>query len=271
MVSVGILGPLTVTVDGRDVTPSAARLRTVLAVLALSAGAPVSAGRLAAAVWDEDLPASTRRTLTVYLTRLRRLLGAASIHTGPAGYTLAVDPDRVDALRFTRLLDEAARAGDARTERKILGVALDLWRGPALADTPSAWLADVEATRLTDLRLSALDRRITLDLAEHHHDGLSAELRALTARHPLRETFWAHLITALHRTGRRAEALAAYQRLYRLLADELGIEPGPEAQAAHRRVLAAAPGRSRRRPAPHWPACPSPAPHRRNAAAPARG
>ncbi|GLZ01360.1 AfsR/SARP family transcriptional regulator [Actinoplanes sp. NBRC 103695] len=233
---VGILGPLTVTVNGRPATPSAPRLRTVLAVLALSAGRPVPLDHLAAVVWGEDLPIDTRRTVTVYLTRLRCLLGRRSIRTEPAGYTLVIDPDDVDALRFAGLVEAAAAAGPA-TERVLLGAALGLWRGPPLADVPSGWLAEVEATRLTELRLDALERRITLDLDAGTGAGLDAELRDLIARHPFREHFWAHLMTVLNRSGRRAEALAVYQRLYRLLDDELGVEPGPAARAAHREVL----------------------------------
>lgn len=237
---VGLLGPLTVTVDGRAATPSAARLRAVLAVLALSAGRPVPIGRLAAAVWGDDLPAHTRRTVTVYLTRLRNQLGHRSIRTEPAGYTLAADPADVDALRFAGLVEAAAAAGP-RAERAQLGAALLLWRGPPLVDVPSGWLAEMEAARLTELRLGALERRIALDVAAGSLTGLDAELRALTARHPYREHFWAHLMTVLHRSGRSADALAVYQRLYRLLDDELGVEPGAAVRAVHRQVLGGGP------------------------------
>jgi DNA-binding SARP family transcriptional activator len=233
-----LLGPMVVTVDGRPVAVGAARLRTLLAVLALSAGVPVSVERLAAALWGEELPANTRRTVNLYLTRLRQMLGPDLIHTHPAGYALAVEPDRVDALHFTRLLKHAAGAPG---ERRLLGEALALWRGAPLADVRSRWLADVEVTRLADLRLSALERRIELDLAGRRAGNQTAELigelQELTAAHPLREAFWALLITALHRAGRQADALAAYRRLHRLLDDQLGVEPGPAVSEAHRRVL----------------------------------
>ena len=231
-----MLGPLTVTVNGRPATPSAPRLRAVLAVLALSAGRPVPLDHLAAAVWGETPPIDTRRTVTVYLTRLRRLLGSRSIRSEAAGHTLVMDPDDVDALRFATLVGTAAAAGP-QTERALLGAALRLWRGPSLADVPSRWLADVEAARLTELRLDALERRIALDLDAGAATGLDTELRDLTARYPFREHFWAHLMTVLHRSGRRADALAVYQRLYRLLDDELGVEPGEAVRAAHRQVL----------------------------------
>ena len=233
---VAMLGPLDVTINGQPATPTAPRLRAVLAVLALSAGRPVPLDHLASAVWGDAPPIDTRRTVTVYLTRLRRLLGSRSIRSDAAGHTLAMDPDDVDALRFAALVRTAGTAAP-QTERSLLGAALRLWRGPSLVDVPSQWLAEVEAARLTELRLDALERRITLDLDAGAATGLDAELRDLTARYPFREHFWAYLMTVLHRSGRRADALAVYQRLYRLLDDELGVEPGPAAQAAHLEVL----------------------------------
>lgn len=234
---IGLLGPLTVTVDGRPVALTAARLRAVLTVLALAAGEPVSTARLAAAVWGDDPPKNTRRATQVYVTRLRRLLGPRLIRTTPTGYALAVRPDQVDAARFGGLLDAAARAAGPEAERALLVEALAMWRGDPFEGTRSAWLDEVEAARLVNQRLAALERRIELDLARHRTTGLAVELQSLTARHPLRERFWGQLMTALHHTGRRADALLAYQRLYRLLDDELGIEPNPSVREVHRRVL----------------------------------
>jgi len=234
---IGLLGPLAVTVDERPVVLTASRLRAVLMVLALAAGEPVSFERLAAAVWGDDLPKNARRTVQVYVTRLRQLLGPHLIRTVPAGYALAAEPDHVDAARFARLLDAAARAADPEAERALLVEALAIWRGEPFEGVHSTWLDEVEAARLTDKRLAALERRIELDLARHRTTELAAELQGLTARYPLRERFWGQLMTALSHTGRRADALLAYQRLYRLLADELGIEPNPSVREVHRRLL----------------------------------
>jgi DNA-binding SARP family transcriptional activator len=236
-VSIGVLGPLQVVVDGRPVALTARRLRTLLTALALSAGEPVSLDRLATVVWGESPPMDARRAVQLYVARLRRLLGRNLIRAAPGGYVLRVEPDRVDALRFVRLLGRRVAVADPHAERSLLAEALDLWRGEAFTDARSTWLDDVEATRLTDLRLAALERRIELDLALRQPADLVAELQDLTARFPLRERFWEQLMTTLHRAGRRADALAAYRRLHRLLVDEVGIEPGPSVQAVQARIL----------------------------------
>ncbi len=234
---IGLLGPLSVSVDGRPVVLAAARLRAVLTVLALSAGEPVSLERLAVAVWGDGLPKNARRAVQLYVTRLRRVLGRQLIRTVPAGYALVAEPDQVDAARFVRLLDAAAQAAGAEAERALLAEALAMWRGEPFEDVRSAWLDEVEASRLVNRRLAALERRIELDLARHRTAELAAELHSLTARYPLRERFWGQLMTALHHTGRRADALLAYRRLHRLLAEEMGIEPNPSVREVHRRVL----------------------------------
>ncbi|GLI03338.1 SARP family transcriptional regulator [Phytohabitans aurantiacus] len=234
---IAVLGPFEVSVDGRPVTLTAGRLRTVLVVLALSAGEPVTVDRLARAVWGEELPRDARRTAQLYVTRLRRRLGAEAIRTVPGGYVLDVEPDRVDAVRFTRLLDAAASATGVEAERALLVEALALWRGEPFEGARSAWLDGVEASRLVDRRLAALERRIELDLTTGRGADLVTELQSLTRLYPLRERFWGHLMTALYRAGRRADALDAYQRLYRLLTDELGIEPSQPIAEIHRGVL----------------------------------
>ncbi|MFJ8580888.1 tetratricopeptide repeat protein [Micromonospora sp. NPDC093277] len=236
---VKVLGPLSVSADGRPVAVTAGRLRTLLVALALSADEEVSVDRLAGIVWGELPPAHVRRAAQTYLTRLRKVLGPDAIVTSAAGYRLHVDPQRVDAILFERLLETAAAAGDPATERANLVQALALWRGLPFDGLRSAWLEGVESTRLTERYLAALERRIELDLDLGPGPDLVAELRELTARHPLREQLWGHLMTALYRCGRQADALAAYQQLYRLLADELGIEPGHAVQGLHRQILTA--------------------------------
>jgi DNA-binding SARP family transcriptional activator/tetratricopeptide (TPR) repeat protein len=234
---VELLGPFAVSVDGRPVALTAGRLRAMLATLALSAGEPVTPDRLAAAVWGEDLPQDARRAVQVYVARLRQALGQNVIRTVASGYVLVVKPERVDVVRFLRLLDAADDAADPEAERALLVEALALWRGEPLEGGSWAWLDGVEAQKLVDRRLATLERRIDLDLELGRTHDLVAELMGLTTRHPLRERFWGQLMTALYRTGQQAEALEVYQRLYRLLADELGIEPSAAVQQTHRQIL----------------------------------
>ncbi|WP_433364027.1 BTAD domain-containing putative transcriptional regulator [Actinoplanes sp. CA-142083] len=224
---VGVLGPLEVRLGGRPVEITTGRLRALLAVLAMTAGRPASADRLAGAIWGENLPDDARRSIRTYVTRLRTILGADAIESGPDGYLLHAE---VDALSFERLL-----------EREAVAEALALWRGEPFEGIRAVWLEDVEAPRLAERRLDAVERRIELDLAAGAPSGLIGELRDLTARHPLRETFWAQLMVALYRSGRQVEALSTYQILYRLLADEAGVEPGAHVQHLHRRMVRADP------------------------------
>ena len=234
-VSVTVLGPLTVTSRSGPVPVTAPRLRAVLATLAMSAGAAVSVERLAAAVWAERLPTDARRTVQVYVTRLRALLGRETIGTSPAGYRLRA---RVDALRFLHLAEAAAASRD---ERATLAEALALWRGSPFDGVCSDWLHGIEAPRLTERRLAVLQRRLALDVSCGRSGAVLAELRGLTARHRLHEPFWGLLMEALYCAGRQAEALAAYRDLRRILDEELGVQPGPALRDLHRSILAADP------------------------------
>ena len=235
--TVSVLGPFRVTVAGRPATVTSDRLRSVLAVLALSAGEPVSIDRLVAAVWDEDQPANARRTLQVYVTRLRAVLGHAAIRSASGGYLLDVVPDDVDALRFVRLLDAAGQACDRVMERAWLAEALALWRGTPFIDFRSTWLADVESTQFAERYLAGMERLLDIDIDAGRPGEIVAQLRVLTAQYPLRERFWAQLMLALSRAGRQAEALEAYRRVRRLLADELGVEPDQSLQRLHQVIL----------------------------------
>jgi DNA-binding SARP family transcriptional activator len=239
--TVGLLGPLAVSVGGRPVAVSAPRLRALLAVLAVSAGRSVSVDRLAVAVWDADLPGFARGAVQTYVTRLRGLLGAGLVRTSPGGYALCAEPDHVDALRFLRLLDDAAATQDAMGERALLVQALVLWRGAPFEGVRSAWLAEVEARRLTERYLAATERRIDLDLADGRAGELVPELSDLTARYPLRESLWVRLLVVLDRCGRQAEALERYEAVRVRLVEELGADPGPELQQVHADLLAGRP------------------------------
>lgn len=177
--------------------------------------------------------------LRTYLTRLRRALGAAGrlVHTEPEGYRLAASPDRVDALRFARLL----RRDDQSTEYARLVEALALWRGTPFDDVRSGWLARYESPRLVERYLAAIERRADLDLLAGRHHELVPELLDLTGRHPLRESLWRRLLVALDLGGRRAEALERYEAIRARLAEELGSDPGPELRRVHADLLAGRP------------------------------
>lgn len=236
--SVRLLGPLDVWVNELPVALTAGRLRASLAVLALSAGQIVSIDRLATAVWaDGDPPGNVRRSVQTYIARLRSTLGVASIGSAPTGYVLRAAPEQVDALRFLGLLDAAAAAPDAVAERARLADALDLWRGPPFDGVPCGWLAESTAPWLVERYLTALERRIDLDISAGRHGELVGELSELTARHPLRESLWARLLIALDRSGRRADALAQYEAIRARIATELGVDPDPALQRIYADLL----------------------------------
>ncbi|GAA2317027.1 BTAD domain-containing putative transcriptional regulator [Nonomuraea roseoviolacea subsp. roseoviolacea] len=256
-VRVGILGPLTLETSTASATVTAtasataaaagparvggARLRALLARLALDAGRSVQPATLVEALWGETEPAGHLHALQSLASRLRGVLGDPGLLTsGPAGYRLAVEPEAVDAVRFERLARAGRRAlalsrpaEAAATLREALG----LWRGPALADVREAPFAAADAERLERARLSALEDRVEADLALGTDPDLVAELESLAAAHPLRERLHAQLVRALALNGRGAEALAAYERIRGLLADSFGSDPGPRLQEAHLAVL----------------------------------
>lgn len=238
-----ILGPLEVESRGRLVPIAATKERALLSLLLLHADEPVSRDRLIDELWGESPPPTARHTLEVYVSRLRKTLAArgngAVIETRPGAYALVLDGHDVDADRFERLLAEGQTAlarGDARAADEKLVDALALWRGEVLGDVTFDGHV-VEATRLEELRLQALESRIEAELALGRHRELVGELTALVARHPLRERFRRQLMLALYRSGRQADALEEYRRARRLLVDELGIEPGAELKQLHAAIL----------------------------------
>lgn len=237
----GLLGPLEVVDRGRPLPIQSGKHRALLAGLVLRPGQIVTMDELADTVWGDTMPADPRRVLSTYVARLRRFLGNAGlIQTRPNGYVIYVTPDDTDVGRFELLLGQArdaAAAEDRDTELAILRQALALWRGEPLADVPSEKLHRTVADRLAEQRLDVLYRRVEADLGAGRHGELVAELRTLTERHPLREQFWAQLMTALYRCGRQADALEAYRRVSHLLAEELGVDPGPELRALHQAIL----------------------------------
>lgn len=181
-----LLGQLDVLVDGRPVDVPGRRPRALLAVLALAAGEPVPVESLYERVWGHDLPGDVRANLYTCVRRLRRALGESAIHNEAGRYSLRVDPEDVDAVRFTRLLDGARAVG--ADQEPLLRQALELWRGAPFGDEQlSEWLTANESRRLTERWLAAVQQRVDLDLAAGRHDGLAEELEQLTAAYPQRE------------------------------------------------------------------------------------
>jgi DNA-binding SARP family transcriptional activator len=224
--------------DGQVIALSGDRERTLLATLALGAGQPVSVSRLIDALWGEHLPATAGNTLQVHVSNLRKKLAAAgaaeNLRSVPEGYALRVGPDDIDATVFARLVDLAT--GEPAEVATRLREALSLWRGPALADVRSHFLQG-EKTRLEELRLRALERRLDAELELGRHNEVVGELEAFVHAHPLRERIRFQLMVALYRSGRQADALAVYRAGRGVLAEELGIDPSPELQALEVAIL----------------------------------
>src|SRR5215213_3893649 len=209
-----ILGPLEVSAESGPIALAGIKPRAVLAMLLLHANEPVSAERLAAALWGDDAPAAAVKTVQVHVSRLRKALAdPEAVSTTPAGYRLRVRPGELDADRFAHgvaLGRRALEAGDPQRAGIVLREALELWHGPALADLEFEPFAAAEIERLEEQRLVALEARVEADLARGSHSALVSELRQLRAGHPTRERLTVQLLLALYRCGRQAEALGVY-------------------------------------------------------------
>ena len=241
----GLLGPLRVRDGTRHVFVSAPRQRVLLAALLLSAGRVVSLDTLTETLWEDGSPAGARGALHSAVQRLRSTLGPAGaslIETRPPGYLIKAEDVGLDIREFSELATRghaAAEAGTWAEAASLLREALGRWRGEPLEDVPSQVLRNREVPPLADQRLHALAARIDADLHLGRHGEVVAELRQLIAEHPLQEQFHAQLMLSLYRAGRQADALAAYQVVRRVLADQLGIDPGPELRLLHQRILGA--------------------------------
>jgi YVTN family beta-propeller protein len=241
-----VLGPLEVVRDGVAIPLRRPRLRALLALLLLHANEVVSSDRLIDALWGDDPPRNAANALQTTISRLRKELldgnnGAGElIRTRPPGYVIEVAPDALDLTRFERLVQqgrEELRTGRAEAASSVLRDALATWRGPALADVQYQGFLLRELERLEEERVAALELRIDADLACGRHTALVGELEALAAENPYRERLRGQLMLALYRSGRQAEALAAYQEGRCLLVDELGIEPSRALQELERSIL----------------------------------
>ncbi|MFB4423030.1 BTAD domain-containing putative transcriptional regulator [Streptomyces sp. QL37] len=215
-----------------------ARLRTLLAALALRAGRPATVAGLIDDVWTDDPPQDAPGALQALVGRLRRVIGREAVAGTPGGYRLTAGPDDIDLYAFERLARRGAAeldAGAPEDAARTLRSALALWRGPALADLPG----HEHGVRAEARRLTAHQQRIEADLRRGATAGLVPELRELTAAHPYHEPLHAQLLRSLRAEGRQADALAAYEEARRAFADGLGTGPGPELTTLHRELLAA--------------------------------
>ncbi|HUH08499.1 MAG TPA: BTAD domain-containing putative transcriptional regulator, partial [Egibacteraceae bacterium] len=233
------LGSLSARRDGHRVAIGGPKQRMVLALLLMSANRAVTADRLIDGVWGDDSPPAARHTLHGYVSELRKVLGG-QLERQSGGYALRVEPDQFDVLRFEALAAEGRRLAhdDPVAAAEQLAEALGLWEGAPYADLAYEPALQGEIRRLAELRLEAVETRIEADLAAGRHQAVTGELEALTREHPFRERLWSQLILALYRSSRQAEALRAYRRIRKLLADELGLDPSPELQALEQRILA---------------------------------
>jgi DNA-binding SARP family transcriptional activator len=244
-----ILGPLEVRQEGRAVALGGSKQRALLAVLLLHPNEPLTTDRLINELWGEQAPPTAAKAVHVHVSRLRKALagagnggaGGALLVTRERGYELRLDPERLDSRRFEQLVAEGrSELADRRPQRALAALerALSLWRGEPLADLAYEPFAQPEIARLADLRVAGLELLVEAKLALNRHAELVGELEALIRDHPYRERLRGHLMVALYRCDRQAEALEAYQDARRTLVDELGIEPGDRLRELERAILA---------------------------------
>lgn len=242
----GVLGPLSVTADGAQLSLGAPKQRAVLAMLLVHRNRPVSVGALIDAVWGEAPVPAARTSIQSYISTLRRLLRSAVANpngvlaSAPPGYQLNVADADCDLGRFRAHKTagvQAASLGRFEEASAHLSAALGEWRGPVLDDLHSFAFVDAFASMLLEERVASYTARAEAEIACGRADGVIGELEALVARHPFREPLWAQLITAYYVTERQSDALGAYRRLKTALADGLGIDPGPTVNGLQQRIL----------------------------------
>jgi predicted ATPase/DNA-binding SARP family transcriptional activator len=259
-----ILGPLEVIDQGQTVRVTGPRERALLTAVLLRPGEAVSADHLIDLLWGDNAPANAPNALQAVVARVRKALGRQGkdlLVTRTPGYALAVSHDRVDAIRFQRLITQARDLlqRDPAVASDLFRQALGLWRGPALQDLAGQPLAQQEIARLEELRLAAVESRIEAELTLGRHGEVIGELQALVAAHPLRERLRGQLMLALYRTGRQADALEVYQQTRTLLDEELGVDPEPALQALHQQILRQDPSLAAPTPTTHGPGLALPA------------
>lgn len=239
-----VLGPVEIEVDEAVLPLPRRRERCLLGVLLLAPGQVVPIDRLARLLWDGEPPERARRIIHSHVSRIRALLSSAGgerhgvrLAFVGGGYRLTVDPEAVDAHRFRTLVDRAAKVATPTGRVEQLRQALDLWRGPVLADAATDWLRERLCVDLNELRLTATEELLAESLALNRHRTVLPELARLTRLHPGRERLVELHMRALYETGRRAEALDVFARVRDYLAGELGLDPGAALQDLHQAIL----------------------------------
>jgi DNA-binding SARP family transcriptional activator len=247
-----ILGPLAVVQNGAPLELGPPRQRALLALLLLHAGEALSSERIVDELWAGDPPSTARHSVQVYVANLRKVIEAGG-HRGASpevivsragGYGVVLGDHVFDAEEFDRLVADGQQrvtSGDVEGGSAALRDALDLWRGPPLADFANEEFAVRRAARLDEARLAAIEAAIDADLDLGRHAALVPELEQLVRTYPLRERMWGQLMVALYRCGRQSDALRAYQRVRDTLRDELGLEPSAELRRLESKVLEQSP------------------------------
>jgi DNA-binding SARP family transcriptional activator len=244
---VQLLGPVRAWRGEHELELGGPRRRALLGMLA-SARHAVSRGELIDGLWGQEPPASADNSVHVYIAGLRRVLEPRRPRRAPSllltavapGYRLRLEPGTLDTEVLHQHMTDARRlaGGDPAAAARSLDAALRLWQGASLSGIPGPW-ADIERARLDELRQSATADRLDIMLRLGAHHQALAELAALIRQHPLQERFHGQLMLALYRCGRQGDALAAFADARRVLADQLGIDPGPALRRLHQQILAA--------------------------------
>jgi SARP family transcriptional regulator, regulator of embCAB operon len=255
-IEVSVLGSLHVSVAGSSIVPSARKTRSLLALLAINPDRVVTTARISEELWGEDPPRSASTTLQTYVMQLRNAIAASPagraddtatkrlLRRCGTGYQLNVGRGHCDVVDFGRLVSAGTRKaqdGELYAAADLLQRGLDLWRGSALVDVALGPVLDAEVVRLEQLRRSALERRIQIDLAIGRHHSAADELSGLALADLTNESVHGHLMLALHRCGRRAHALHAFHRLRTAMLAELGLEPSPWLHRLQQAILDADP------------------------------
>ncbi|MCX5417783.1 AfsR/SARP family transcriptional regulator [Streptomyces sp. NBC_00059] len=244
-----LIGPFAIiTDDGRELAPGAPKIRQMLTLLALQPRETVSIDALVQELWADDPPPSALKTVHIQVSRARRLFteeavtapDRALLVTRAPGYLLRVDDDDIDVKCFEGFVRRAQREfaeGTPGRAADFLTRALSLWRGPVLSGVPAGPVLAGWSARVEELRVRALELHVEVENHFGRHRELLPELRTLVNDYPLHEWFHGQLISALHRSGRRAEALEAYGDLHRLLRSELGLIPSPDVRRLQTEIL----------------------------------
>ena len=245
-----VLGPFQIVGERGIYTPTASKVRQVMALLVLRANHIVSLDAIIEELWGEKPPKSAITTAQTYIYQLRKRFpppgseesARGLLSTLAPGYLLRVEDAEVDAFVFSQLLDRARAlygGGQLGIAGRALNEALAMWSGPILANVACGPLLRSYAAHLEEERMTALELRVGVEMEMGRHRETIAELKTLTSQYPLNEWLHGQLILALSRSGRRGEALRSYQEVRTMLRSELGLDPSAELQEIHRTVLTA--------------------------------